>query len=372
MMKTIGLVREPSFETRICLLPKEVNRIISSFSIDIVFEPNIGHHINIPDEDYLKAGAVTMDRNKIFTTADFMPSINSVYEGQSIEGGCEFLGIFNFLTFPSRLEVYLRPKISVSTLDLLPRTTLAQKMDVLSSMASLNGYKAVIKAIDLISKSVPMFTTAAGTLRPLKVLVLGAGVAGLQAIATAKRLGAIVEAFDVRRSAGEAVRSLGAKFIEVEGSEESDSAGGYAIQQTSDFQKKQKALIHHHLKDAAIVICTANIPGKKAPLLIDREGVENMPQGSIIIDLASEQGGNCELTCDGKILKYNTISIIGNSHLSREIAWSASTLLSSNYFNFIHHMCSSEKNEDHLLQSCSVIENGIVMNENLSAMMSKA
>lgn len=370
-MKIIGVVKEPDYEPRTCLLPKEISRIISTLGLTVLFEPGIGEKNLVQDKDYILAGAMSTTRQEIFLKADLIVSVNSVYQGQAVEKGCEFVGIFNFLAFPSRLEAYLRPNISVSSIDLLPRTTLAQKMDVLSSMASLNGYKAVIKAVDLISKSVPMFTTAAGTLRPLKILVLGAGVAGLQAIATAKRLGAIVEAFDVRSSAGEAVRSLGAKFIEVPGAEESESAGGYAIQQSQEFQMKQRILIHQHLKEASVVICTANIPGKKSPILIDREGVEKMTKGSVIVDLASEQGGNCELSSDGEIIEYKQIKIVGDSHLYRELAWSASTLLSTNYFNFIHHMCSSEKNEDHLLKSCSVIENGNLVNKNLLNKFSK-
>ena len=364
-MKTIGLVKEPDFETRVCLLPKEVNRLISNFGIRVFFEFGIGAQINISDKEYFEAGAIATSSERIFTEANFIASVNSVYQGQQIREECEFLGIYNFGYFSERIENYLRPKISVSSLDLLPRTTQAQKMDVLSSMASLNGYKAVVKAADILSQSIPMFTTAAGTLRPLKVIVLGAGVAGLQAIATAKRLGAVVEAFDVRTTAGEAVRSLGAKFIEVPGYSESENAGGYAIQQTEKYLKKQKSLIDQHLKTASIVICTANIPGKQAPVLIDQTAVDHMSPGSVIMDLAAEQGGNCELTENGKTIKYNNIKIVGDSHLVRELPESASKLLSTNYYNFIHHMCTSKKNEDDLLKNCSVIEYGILVHNQL-------
>jgi NAD(P) transhydrogenase subunit alpha len=364
-MKTIGLIKEPAFETRVCLLPKEVKRLIKDFGINVLFEPGFGRQVNISDQEYSEAGATARPAHKIFSEANFITSLNSVYEGQEIGQECEFLGIYNFGYFPGRTEVYLKPGISVSSLDLLPRTTIAQKMDVLSSMASLNGYKAVLKAAELLSESIPMFTTAAGTLRPLKVLVLGAGVAGLQAIATARRLGAVVEAFDVRTSAGEAVKSLGAKFIEVYGSSESEAAGGYAIDQTAEYQRKQKALIEKHLRTASMVICTANIPGKQAPVLIERPAVDNMLPGAVIIDLAAEQGGNCELSSSGKLLQHQQVKILGDSCLSRQLPVSASALLSNNFYNFIHHMCTSKRTEDHLLKACSVIENGTIVHRSL-------
>jgi NAD(P) transhydrogenase subunit alpha len=233
-------------------------------------------------------------------------------------------------------------------------------MDVLSSMASLAGYRAVIKAAELYNGVFPMFTTAAGTLTPVKILILGAGVAGLQAIATARRLGAVVEAFDVRKSAGEEVRSLGATFIEVEGYTESAQAGGYAVEQSPEYQKKQKGLIHNHILSANIVISTANIPGRKAPLLIETRSVEAMQPGSIIIDLAAEQGGNCALSKNKELVRHHGITILGNSSLSDEIPAAASKLLSNNYFSFLKYKQKAENQpNDPLLSASRIMVNGV-------------
>jgi NAD(P) transhydrogenase subunit alpha len=261
------------------------------------------------------------------------------------------------------VENYLHHAISLYTLDMLPRSTKAQHMDVLSSMASLAGYKAVIKAAEMYGSVLPMFTTAAGTLTPAKVLVLGAGVAGLQAIATARRLGAVVEAFDVRASAGEEVLSLGAKFIQVEGARENSGAGGYAIEQDVDYLNRQKELIHKHISAAAIVISTANIPGRRAPVLIEEEMVNSMSNGSVIVDLASEQGGNCSLTRDGEVIHHNGVKIIGSSSLSGEIAFASSQLLSNNYYAFIRHLmdCADRDQPDPILDACRIVFNGEVI-----------
>lgn len=356
-LKILGLLKEPNFDERVCLLPKEVKRIITEFELEVLFEPGLGFR-DIPDEAYIEAGAIPETPENIFQNADAILSVNHIYNGQEIGEGCRFIGIYNLLFHKNRLENYLGTNATVFSLDLLPRSTLAQSMDVLSSMASLAGYKAVLKAAELFGGVLPMFTTAAGTLKPGKVLVLGAGVAGLQAIATAKRLGAVVEAFDVRSSSAEEVRSLGAKFIEVPGYEESGSAGGYAVAQSELFIQKQKELIKKHIQEADIVICTANIPGKKSPRLVDRDAVENMQTGSVIIDLAAEQGGNCELTINGSTIDHNGVTIVGNSHLSREITRASSQLLSNNYFSFIKHMIKTDNLDDPLLKGCRVIENG--------------
>jgi NAD(P) transhydrogenase subunit alpha len=217
-----------------------------------------------------------------------------------------------------------------------------------------------------------MFTTAAGTIPPARVLVLGAGVAGLQAIATAKRLGAVVEAFDVRKAAGEEVRSLGAKFIEVEGAVENKDAGGYAVEQSEEFLRRQRELIDKHVSQASIVICTANIPGKKAPLLVEEESVYKMKFGSVIIDLASEQGGNCALTNNDKIIDINGVKIVGSSYLAREVPATSSQMLSGNYYQFLKHfknIVNSEIQDDPIVNSCLVIQNGIVVNERVQQFM---
>ncbi len=223
----------------------------------------------------------------------------------------------------------------IFSLDLVPRSSIAQSMDVLSSLASLSGYKAVVSAAELFPGYFPMMTTAAGTVPPAKVLVLGAGVAGLQAIATAKRLGASVEAFDVRSAVKEEVESLGAKFVEVPGSVEDKAAGGYAVTQTPEYIQKQKELIHERASKADIIIATANIPGRKAPVLIENRTVEAMKPGSVIIDMASASGGNCELSKDNDQIEINGVKILGDSRLFHHLPKEASRLYSTNIYNFL-------------------------------------
>src|SRR5690606_16337813 len=354
--KTIGILKTPN-DPRVCLLPKEVKRLTGELALNILFEPGLGSSLQIDDEEYLEAGATCQSRELVFKNSDTIVSINHTFSEVEMKGGCCFIGIFNPLFHDSKLAIYQKHGATVYSLDLLPRTTLAQSMDVLSSMQSLAGYRAVIKASEIYNGVFPMFTTAAGTLTPVKILVLGAGVAGLQAIATARRLGAIVEAFDVRKSAREEVRSLGATFIEVEGYTESSNAGGYAVEQSEEYQRKQKELIHQHILSANVVISTANIPGRKAPLLIEKRSVDAMQPGSIIVDLAAEQGGNCELSKNNETIDYKGVSIVGNSNLSSEIPNSASRLLSNNYFSFLKYMDKAEKADDPLLSPSRILEN---------------
>jgi NAD(P) transhydrogenase subunit alpha len=230
----------------------------------------------------------------------------------------------------------------VFSLDMIPRSTIAQSMDSLSSMASISGYKAVIIAAERLPRYFPMMMTAAGTIKPARVLVIGAGVAGLQAIATARRLGAKVSAFDVRTAVKEEVESLGAKFIEVEGAREDDSAGGYAVEQTADFERRQKEAIARNVKESDVVITTAQIRGRKAPLLITKDIVEQMSRGSVIVDLAASTGGNCELTENNKETEYKGVFIIGNSELYKKALIDASNLLANNIYHFIATLVSEE------------------------------
>ena len=218
---------------------------------------------------------------------------------------------------------------------MIPRTTLAQSMDVLSSMASIAGYKAVLSAAHHLDRYFPMMMTAAGTIRPAKVLVLGAGVAGLQAIATARKLGAMVEAFDVRKASKEEVESLGAKFVEVEGAKDDAEAGGYAVEQSEDFIKRQKKEVQDRAIKSDVIITTAQLRGRKAPVLVETETVEMMQKGSVIVDLAASTGGNCALTKDGEKYNHNGVLIIGNSNLAAEMPKDASTLFSNNAMNFL-------------------------------------
>ena len=360
IMKAIGLLCEPENETRVCITPDGVRRIIRELELDVYVQEDAGLQAGFSNESYFEAGARVTPYNVVIQQADTLLSINHVHKGGAFKDYKNFIGIFNLMFHKSRLVDYFHPTVSAYSLDMMPRTTKAQSMDVLSSMASLSGYKAVIKAAELYGSAIPMFTTAAGTLRPTRVLVLGAGVAGLQAIATAKRLGALVEAFDVRAAASEEVESLGARFIEVPGYKESAASGGYAMTQDPDYQEKQKELIARHIKNARIVITTANIPGKKAPILIEKAVIEHMSSGSVIIDLASEQGGNTELSKEGEPIVHKGVKILGDSYLSRELPDSASQLLTSNYFSFIKHFLE-KKNQplnDLILNGSKIISNG--------------
>jgi NAD(P) transhydrogenase subunit alpha len=225
--------------------------------------------------------------------------------------------------------------LNVISMDMIPRTTLAQSMDILSSMASLSGYKAVLKAADHYNNMFPMMMTAAGTIPPTKVMILGAGVAGLQAIATAKRLGAVVEAFDTRAAAKEEVMSLGANFVEVEGAADDRGAGGYAVQQSDEYLAKQRALVQERALKSNIIIATAQVRGRKAPLLVTEDTIDHMKPGSVIVDLAASTGGNCAYTENNKTVIKNGVIIIGNSDLADELNGVASTLYSNNIINFL-------------------------------------
>lgn len=370
-MKQLGVLKEKNGDPRVSLVPVTLKSIISQFQYEIFVETDAGLNAGFSNEDYINAGAKIATRKEIIETADTLLSINQIETGD-ITNDKTIISIVNPLFHYERLGVYFNKPIRLYSLDLMPRTSKAQSMDVLSSMASLAGYKAVLKAADLNSSVLPMFTTAAGTVKPGKVLIIGAGVAGLQAIATAKRLGAIVDAFDVRKAAGEEIRSLGANFIEVEGAQEKENSGGYAIQQSEDYLERQKQLIDKHVSEASVVICTANIPGKKAPMLIERSSVEKMKPGSVIIDLAAEQGGNCEVTKNNELIKHHGALILGASNLSAELPVTASQLLSTNYFNFIKHLRSTILDgirNDTIVEDCLVVDEGKLVNERVKTYM---
>jgi NAD(P) transhydrogenase subunit alpha len=268
------------------------------------------------------------------------------------------------------IDVLLAKSITSFSLELLPRTTLAQSMDVLSSMATVAGYRAVLEAAIRLPKFFPMFMTAAGTIKPAKLLVLGAGVAGLQALATARRLGAVVEVFDVRSAVKEEVQSLGGKFIEVAGAMEDKSAGGYAIEQTEEFRQKQRDLIHQHALRADIIISTAQIPGKKAPVLLFRETIEAMQAGSVIIDLASATGGNIELTRDGEEIHHHGVTIIGRSDYPSAMPLDASRMYGNNLLNFTRLLIGEDGgfqpdwNDEIISKSC-LTHQGKIMHEKI-------
>ncbi len=304
---------------------------------EIQIESGAGEQSYYPDNQFADVGAHILDRKETVSGSDVLLTVSSV-QSNDLDIAREdtvLIGKFNPRINSNELRKLKESHLKVFSLDLLPRSTLAQSMDVLSSMASLSGYKAVVKAAERFPGYFPMLTTSAGTVPPARVLVLGAGVAGLQAIATAKRLGAVVEAFDVRSAAKEEVESLGARFVEVEGSTERSDAGGYAVSQTEEYIRRQKEIINERAIKSDIIISTANIPGRKAPLLVEEKTVRNMQAGSVIVDLAAESGGNCEVTKNGKEIQYNGITIIGDSKLHITMPKRASGLYANNLYNFL-------------------------------------
>lgn len=330
----IGILKERE-DNRVAFIPELIAKI-SNEHISFFVEKDAGKKAFFDDMSYLENKAKVASRNEVIAESEIVISIlpPSPEELPKFSGKTLISSFQPFNnTYP--LSELTANNINAFSLDMIPRTTLAQAMDVLSSMASVAGYRAVLKAAELLPRYFPMLTTAAGSIPPAKVLILGAGVAGLQAIASAKRLGAKVEAFDTRLAAKEEVMSLGAKFVEVEGAKDDKAAGGYAVEQTEDYKIKQKALIKEHIIKSDVVITTAQLRGKPAPKLITREMVELMKPGSVIIDLASSTGGNCELTKDKQMILHGDVKIYGNSELSADMPMHASQLYSKNIANFL-------------------------------------
>ena len=350
----IGFLKDS--EPRVSITPSTLEKYIA-LNHDIFIEKNAGVKSGFSDNDYVNAELSS--RNNIYNKCDIIVSVNS----SSIVSFSELKNksiISNFSMNPDKQNLskeLTKNNITAYDLSMIPRTTIAQSMDILSSMAGLSGYKSIIKAAELIPKIFPMTITAAGSIKPVKVVVLGAGVAGLQAIATAKRLGAIVEASDPRQAAKEEVLSLGAKFIEVEGAVEDESAGGYAVKQSKEYLEKQKEEVTKRLIEADVVVTTAQVFGSKSPILISKDIVNKMKPGSVVIDLASSTGGNCELTKDSKIVVQNGVKIVGNSYLASELSHDASNLFSNNVFNFISYIIREDNlidEKDDILKSCKI------------------
>jgi H+-translocating NAD(P) transhydrogenase subunit alpha len=370
----IGLLKEKDGESRVSVLPEAVVAL-KKLKAKVWFESNAGGGSFEADPNYVKAEAELKTRDEILAKADIILSIHLLASSEvsKIKPGAVIVGVFqplaNFAQFISLAEKGL----TVFSLDMLPRTTRAQAMDVLSSQASVAGYKAVLVAAQYYPRYFPMLMTSAGTVTPAKVLILGAGVAGLQAIATAKRLGAVVEVFDTRPAAKEEVLSLGAKFIEVEGAADASKAGGYAVEQTEEYKQKQQLKINEAVAKADVVITTAQIPGKRAPLLLKTSMVDGMRAGSVIVDLAASSGGNCELTKNNEVVIYKGISIIGNSNLPGLVPADASKLYGKNIVNFLRLIINDEGNlnlnfEDELVIGACITHNKEVVNDRVKGM----
>jgi NAD(P) transhydrogenase subunit alpha len=367
---TIGVLKEPNYETRVSLLAEAVATLTKK-GITVNIENGAGERSFCSDADYEKAGSTIADRLNVISTADLLLAIHQP-EQLTTRAGTVLIGVYQPLYNPGNVQELADKKITTFSLDMLPRTTRAQSMDVLSSQANIAGYKAVLMAANTYGRYLPMFMTAAGSIAPAKVLILGAGVAGLQAIATAKRLGAVVEVFDTRPAVKEEVMSLGAKFVEVEGAADASKAGGYAVEQTEEFLQKQKARIAESIAKADIVITTAQIPGKKAPILITEEMIKQMRNGSVIIDIAAATGGNTPFTKNNETITYNGVTIVGNSNLQATLPSDASKLYGKNILNFLQLIISKEGTmhlnwDDDLVKGSCITHEGLIVHERVKA-----
>ena len=324
-------------EKRISITPEIAKKYISQgFTIHLV--ENYGKHLGFHDSEYENCGVKIFKNNKdLIENADIIIQLGLPDDEKIslIKSNQILIGVLNPYENKNKLDEIVKKKVNMFSLELLPRITRAQSMDILSSQANLAGYKAVVESFAYFEKAIPMMMTAAGTIPAAKVLVVGAGVAGLQAIATAKRMGAIVFATDVRMASKEQVESLGGKFLVVEGSENLETEGGYAKEASDDFKKKQEELLSETLKKIDIVICTALIPGKKAPLIIKENMVSNMTAGSVIYDLAAIQGGNTAFTEADKIVDIKGVKIMGERNILNKLPTSSSSLYAKNVFNFV-------------------------------------
>jgi NAD(P) transhydrogenase subunit alpha len=370
----IGILKEPSPETRVSILPEHI-ATLKKWNVSVWVENNAGDAAFATDEMYRAAGATIKSRVEIIQGSDLLLSINAPENfAQDVMPDKIILGIFQPLFSPMLMKDWAEKGMTVFSMDMLPRTTRAQSMDILSSQANIAGYKAVLAAANLYPKYFPMFMTAAGSVPPAKLLILGAGVAGLQAIATAKRLGAVVEVFDTRPSVKEEVMSLGAKFVEVSGAADASKSGGYAVEQTADFMQRQKDKIAEHVAKSDIIITTAQIPGKKAPVLITTSMVEAMKHGSVIIDIAAATGGNTELTVSGKTVLHQGVSIVGNSYLPATMPSDASKLYGKNVLNFLRLIVNDQGGlnlnfEDDLVKGTCLVHKGIITNDRVSGLL---
>ena len=361
-------------ENRVACVPDVASKYIKA-GFEVHIENNAGLNAGFENADYEKEGAKIVDNlNDLYSNADIVLKVQRPLDHP--DAGKHELDLMKkdsiLITFLYPLHHFEIAKkcaekgINVISMDMIPRTTIAQKMDALSSQANISGYKSVIMTADVLGKIFPLMMTAAGTISPAKVVIMGAGVAGLQALGTAKRLGAVVEVSDIRPAVKEEVQSLGGKFIEVQTDENMQDEGGYAKEASEEFLKKQKELIFKHITQADIVITTALVPGKKAPILVTEEMVKNMRPGSVVLDMAVEFGGNCEISENGKTVKKHNVTIIGEPNLPSLVPTHSSEMYSKNILNFITHFTKdgnfSLNLEDEIIKGALITHNGEVVN----------
>jgi len=361
-MKIASILENQTIEKRIAITPEIVKKYIS-LGLEVSLSEKYGSHLGIKDEEYKELGVLILkDEKEIISNADIIVQLGLLDDDKSsiLKENQTFIGVLNPYDNKDKIDNLIKKNTNIFSLELLPRITRAQSMDILSSQANLAGYKAVVESFANFEKAIPMMMTAAGTIPAAKVLVVGAGVAGLQAIATAKRMGAIVFATDVRMASKEQVESLGGKFLTVEGAENLETEGGYAKEASDDFKKKQEELLSETLKKIDIVICTALIPGKKAPVIIKEDMINNMKAGSIIYDLAAIQGGNTAHTKVDEIVDKNGVKILGESNILNKLPISASNLYAKNVFNFISNLYDKENKKINLNLEDEIIKKTLI------------
>ncbi len=367
-------------ENRVACVPDVASKFIKS-GFQVHVEKDAGLNAGYTNEMYEKAGAKIVNLNELYSSADVVVKVQRPLDHPTagkneldlLKEGTILITFLYPLNYPELAQKCASKKINVISMDMIPRTTLAQKMDALSSQANIAGYKSVVMCADTLGKIFPLMMTAAGTISPARVVIMGAGVAGLQALGTAKRLGAIVEVSDIRAAVKEEVLSLGGKFLEVEGAEDMQDAGGYAKEASEEFLKKQKELIFKHITEADIVITTALVPGKKAPVLVTEEMVKNMKPGSVVLDMAVEFGGNCEVSEKGKIVKKHGVTIIGEPNLPSLVPTHSSDMYSKNILALIQHIGKEGKVElnleDEIVKGSLITHNGEVFNQRIKDLL---
>ena len=361
-------------ERRVAMPPAVVSRLASD-DVTVVVESGAGLSASHTDEEYREAGAeIVADPAALFEGADVVLKVNGPVrrpdgfdEIEKIPPGAVVIGLLRPHANPDVLKRLAERKVTAFSMELMPRTTIAQRMDALSMFSTVAGYMAVVRGAEAAPKFFPMLTTAAGTIAPANVFIIGAGVAGLQAIATAKRLGAVVEAFDIRPAVKEQVQSLGARFVELEGLHDAETAGGYAKEVSEEEQEKERQLIADHVAKSDLVITTALVPGRKAPVLITEPMVERMRRGSVILDMAAEAGGNCALTEPGKTVEKHGVTIMGPTDLASSVPAHGSQLYGKVLSNVLGHLVKDGQLvidlEDGITDACVVTHDGTVRYE---------
>jgi H+-translocating NAD(P) transhydrogenase subunit alpha len=359
----VGSIKEnTALEKRVSITPESAKNIIG-LGLKVCIEKDYALHLGIQDIEYKNFGVeIKNSSTEVLNSSNLVTKVNCPSEDEIniLKENTILIGMLNPSKNKNQIEKIINKKIKPFSLELLPRITRAQSMDVLSSQSNLAGYRAVVDCVAEFQKAVPMMMTAAGTVPAAKVLVIGAGVAGLQAIATAKRLGAIVSATDVRAASKEQVESLGGKFLTVEQTDDMETEGGYAKETSEDYKKKQAEMMKDALKKNDIVICTALIPGKPAPRILTEDLLKLMKPGSIVYDLAAEQGGNSAFSESGKISSLNGIKIIGVKNLMNSLPLTASSLYAKNLFSFIRNLYSKEKKEFNVNLEDEIIEKSLI------------